>query len=122
MGRSLRWPHAGCGQRRCEGCRKRRSVELLQVGPARKPGDGIELPQQLSYQLLGAITFAELVELSDHARQRRIGVGDRALREILALKRETFAVADELTAIKVSGASDRGARNPIGADACHASP
>src|SRR5436189_4910866 len=61
--------------------------------------------------------------MSEHQRQRAVGIGDGSFREVLTLPLETFAVPDELLAVEVGRKTDRGAQNPIRADdACHATP
>src|SRR5262245_668391 len=61
--------------------------------------------------------------MSEHERQRMVGVRYRTFREILTLLLKTFSVSDEFLAVEVGGKTDRGAQNPIRADdACHATP
>src|SRR4051812_41910804 len=100
-----------------------RSVQLLRVRPAGEAGDRVERTEQPSHQLIRIFLRAQLLETTEDARQRLVGTGDRTLREVLTLPRETFAVPDELLTIEVGRKTDRGAQNPIRADdACHATP
>src|SRR5262245_65391882 len=61
--------------------------------------------------------------MSEDERQCMVGIGDRALREILALLLKTFPMSDELLTVEVGRKTDRSVQNPIRADdACHATP
>ena len=53
-------------------------MKLLGVRPAGQASHGIELPQQLSDELFRIVFRAQLIELPEHARERLIGVADRA--------------------------------------------
>ena len=69
-------------------------MKLFGIGPAGEAGDGVELSEQLPHQLVGVVFRAQLFELAEDARQRLIGIGDGAFREVLALPREAFAVPE----------------------------
>ena len=91
-----------------------RSVKLRGVGPAGQAGDRVELAQQPGDHLLGVVLRAELFELAEDARQRLVGVGDRALGEVLALRGEALAMSGELGSIEVGGAVNGALRTLAG--------
>jgi len=98
-------------------------VKLFRIRPAGEAGHGIELSKQASHQLFGIIFRTQLIELSEHQRQRAVRVGYRPLRKVLTLSPEAFTVSNELGAVEVRTEIDSSAQNPIGADdACHATP
>ena len=76
-------------------------MKLFGFGPAREVGHGVELPEELRDQLIGVILRAQLLEASEHARERGIGIDDRALGEILSLKRETLSMFEEFLTVEV---------------------
>ena len=88
--------------RRASRSRERESVSAAATDrTSRKAGDRVELAQQPGDQLLGVVLRAELLELIEHSRERRIGVGDGALREVLAQRREALAMPREFGAIEI---------------------
>lgn len=98
-------------------------MKLLGIRPAGEAGHRVELPKQLSHQLIGILFGAQLIEAAKHQCQGTIRVRNGALGEVFTLSAEALPVPDELGAIEVGSKTDRSAQNPIGADdACHATP
>ena len=72
---------------------------------------------------IGVIHRTDLFELIENTPQRRVGIGNRALREVLALRFEALAMFEELLPVEVGRYRSNCVRNPSRADdASHATP
>ena len=76
------------------------SVHLPGIGPGRKAGDEIELPQHIAHNAISLSIGAQLIELCHHFAESGFDVVDRALRVVLALRIEAALTADELLAVE----------------------
>ena len=65
-------------------------MEGFRFGPGRKLGYGVDLPQQSADDLARVVTLTESVDLLHRTRERTFGLGDGAVRKILALLFETM--------------------------------
>ena len=92
------------------------------VGPGGETGETVELSQETAHQLVGPVLLAQRFDAGQDSRDGGVGLGDGALRVILALPRESLTMLEKFLTVEVGQQADRGARNPDGADACHATP
>ena len=77
-----------------------RSVDEPGIGPGRKAGDDIELPEEAADNLVGVVFGAEAVELSDDFQQCLLDVVDGAFGVELALLLQTPLALEELFPIE----------------------
>ena len=71
-------------------------MNLAGLCPLGQLGDEVELPEQLPHHLTGIVALAELLELFHDARERFLGLRNRAIRVVLALSFEALMMLEEL--------------------------
>ena len=76
-------------------------MKLLWVGPRRKAGHDVILPEQLADHLIGVRLRAKLFQSTEDAFNSAIRIRDGPLGVVLALSRQTGAVLEELFAVEV---------------------
>ncbi len=77
------------------------SVDLAGIGPGGKPGDDVELPEEIADYLVGVFLGAESIELREDFDQRLLDVADRTLGIELALRLETLLALHEFFPIEI---------------------
>ena len=79
----------------------RTSVDLVGIGPGGQPGDDIELPEELTDDLVGIGLGAEAVELANDFQERLLDVVNGALRIELALLLQAPLALEKLFTIEI---------------------
>jgi hypothetical protein len=60
-------------------------MQSFEFGPSRKPGDDVELSEELGNDFAGILTAAEELDLFHDAEERIFGLGDGDLGVVLPL-------------------------------------
>ena len=76
-------------------------IDVAGIGPGGKPGDDVELPEELANDLVGVFHGAEAIELSDDFHQRLLDIMNRTFRIELALRFEALLALHELFPIEI---------------------
>ena len=77
------------------------SVDLSGIGPGRKPGDDVELPEESADNLVGVRFGAEPIELGNNFDEGFLDVADGTLRIELALLLEALLALEKFFSVKV---------------------
>ena len=74
---------------------------MPRIGPGRKAGYQIELPQDTADELVGFVLLTQLVKLGHDLRERAFDVADGALRIVLALRVQAALTSNEFFAVEI---------------------
>ena len=86
------------------------SVDVARVRPSRQAGHHVELPKQITDDLVRVVLFAKLFEAGEDACQGGVDFPERGVGITFTLLLQTASVLQELFTVKLEGGRGRDRR------------